>query len=87
MLQIYIFQLLFFSPQWDDTKADSFILKVVEIHWNMLVNLDFKFAIMLLTLEVFAVLLMDRVVEATVAISRGFTINELKKSWSYKYLF
>ena len=32
-------------------------------------------------------LIIDSVMEAVVAISRGITINELKRSWNYRYLF
>ena len=38
-------------------------------------------------LEIFLLLIIDNVVEALVAISKGYTINELNKSWNYKYLF
>ena len=52
-----------------------------------ILNYDFKFIFWLFGLEIFLMLIIDSVMEAVVAISRGITINELKRSWNYRYLF
>jgi hypothetical protein len=50
-------------------------------------NLDYYFAFFLILTEFYCLYIFERSVEALVAISKNYTINELNNTWYYKYLF
>jgi hypothetical protein len=73
------------ARSWKVTKASTFVGKFAEMH--VLAPEGWLTAVSFIAAELYGVKLLDDVMRALSAISRGMTINEMENCWGYKYLY